>query len=53
MVGWMGSTQHQPNINPPHESKRIRSDALQPIVPSICQAEVPCISVSLLVSFVV
>jgi hypothetical protein len=35
------------------ECKRIRSDALQPIVPSICQAGVPCISVSLLVSFVV
>ena len=39
---------------PPHVlSKRIRFDALQPIVPSICQAGVPCISVSLLVSFVV
>ena len=30
--------------------KRIRFDALQAIVPSICQAVVPCISVCLQVS---
>ena len=31
-------------------SKRIRFDALQAIVPSICQAVAPCISVCLQVS---
>ena len=32
------------------KSKRIRFDALQAIVPSICQAVAPCISVCLQVS---
>ena len=44
---------HNTPQRPMYKGKRIRSDALQSIVPSTCQAGVPCISVSLLVSFVV